>query len=61
MSSVLWEQSINKMIEEGVDTFIELGPGKVLTGFIRKINRSVTVCNVEDMTSLEKTLEILRR
>jgi len=61
MRSVLWEQTINKMIEDGVDTFIELGPGKVLSGFVKKINRSVTVCNVEDMKSLEKTLETIRR
>jgi [acyl-carrier-protein] S-malonyltransferase len=61
MSSVLWEQSIYRMIEDGVDTFIELGPGKVLSGFVKKINRSVTVCNVEDMKSLEKTLETIRR
>lgn len=61
MSSVFWEQSINKMLEDGIDTFIELGPGKVLSGFVKRINRSVTVCNIEDMHSLEKTLEILRR
>lgn len=61
MSSVLWEQSINKMLEAGVDTFIELGPGKVLSGFVKKINRSITICNIEDMKSLEKTLETIRR
>jgi [acyl-carrier-protein] S-malonyltransferase len=61
MSSVYWEQSINKMLENGIDTFVELGPGKVLSGFIKKINRSVTVCNIEDMQSLEKTLDILGR
>ncbi len=61
MQSVLWEQSIRKMLEAGIDTFIELGPGKVLSGFVKKIDRSVTICNVEDMKSLEKTLEIIRR
>ncbi|HQD49544.1 MAG TPA: ACP S-malonyltransferase [Defluviitaleaceae bacterium] len=61
MSSVYWEQSIRKMLEDGVDTFVELGPGKVLTGFIKKIDRNVTVCNVEDISSLEKTLELLGR
>ena len=49
------------MLEDGVDTFVELGPGKVLTGFIKKIDRNVTVCNVEDISSLEKTLELLGR
>lgn len=60
MSPVLWENSIRKMIEDGVDTFVELGPGKTLSGFIKKINRVVKVLNVEDFKSLEKALEILR-
>jgi [acyl-carrier-protein] S-malonyltransferase len=59
MSSVLWENSIKKMIEDGVDTFVELGPGKVLSGFVKKIDRKVKVVNVEDLKSLEKALEIL--
>lgn len=59
MSSVLWESSIRKMLEDGVDTFIELGPGKALSGFIKKIDRKVKVLNVEDLKSLEKTIEIL--
>jgi [acyl-carrier-protein] S-malonyltransferase len=59
MSSVLWENSIRKMIEDGVDTFVELGPGKVLSGFVKKIDRKVTVVNIEDMKSLDKALEIL--
>ncbi len=58
-SSVLWEDSVKKMLDEGVTTFIELGPGKALNGFIRKINKDVTVLNVEDMSSLTKTLEAL--
>lgn len=59
-NSVLWEESVRKMIADGVDTFVEIGPGKTLTGFIKKIDKTVTVCNVEDMASLEKTLEILK-
>jgi [acyl-carrier-protein] S-malonyltransferase len=59
MSSVLWENSIKKMIDDGVDTFVELGPGKVLSGFVKKIDRKVKVINVEDLKSLEKALEIL--
>ena len=59
MSSVLWENSVKRMIEDGVDTFVELGPGKVLSGFVKKIDRKVKVVNIEDLKSLEKALEIL--
>ncbi len=58
-SSVLWEDSIRKMIADGVDTFIEIGPGKALTGFMKKIDKDVRVFNVEDMASLENTLSNL--
>ena len=44
------------MIADGVDTFIEIGPGKALSGFMKKIDKTVKVFNVEDMASLEKTL-----
>lgn len=60
-NSVLWEESIRRMINDGVDTFIEIGPGKALTGFMKKIDKSVRVFNVEDMASLEKTLEGLNQ
>ena len=56
-SPVRWENSIRKMISDGVDTFIEIGPGKTLSGFLRRIDKTVTAYNVEDMASLEKTLE----
>lgn len=52
-SSVFWTQTIQKMIEEGVDTFIEIGPGKVLAGLNKKINAEVTTYNVFDKASLE--------
>lgn len=55
MSSVRWEQSINKLIELGVDTFIEVGPGKTLSSFVKKISKEVKIYNVEDLASLEKT------
>lgn len=58
-NSVQWEKSINTMINEGVDTFIEVGPGKALSGFVKKVNRSLKVYNVEDMASLNKVLETL--
>lgn len=56
-NSVLWEDTIRKMLADGVDTFVEVGPGKALSGFIKKITKDATVYNVEDMASLEKTLE----
>jgi len=54
-SSVLWEDSVDTMIKEGVDTFIEIGPGKSLSGFIKKIDRSLNILNVQDMKSLNKS------
>ncbi|MGI6224706.1 MAG: ACP S-malonyltransferase [Peptococcales bacterium] len=54
--SVKWEQSIRKVIEQGVTTFLEIGAGKVLGGLIKKIDPSVEIFNIEDTTSLEKTL-----
>lgn len=60
MSTVLWEDSIKTMIDFGVDTFIEIGPSKVLSGFVKKINRKVNILNVEDMDSLNKTIETLK-
>jgi len=56
---VFWEQSVRKMIEDGVDTFIEIGPGKTLSGFVKKIDRSRTVLNFEDEESLMKALSAL--
>lgn len=53
---VRWEQSIRRMIQLGVDKFIEVGPGKVLSGFMKKIDRSVTVNNT-DSESLEALKE----
>lgn len=48
-SSVRWQQSIEKMIAEGVDEFVEIGPGRTLTGFMKKINRDVSVSNIDKM------------
>lgn len=55
-SSVLWEQSVENMIQQGVDVFVEVGPGKTLSGFIKKIDRNVQVFHigsVEDIGELE--------
>ncbi|AZP05483.1 ACP S-malonyltransferase [Jeotgalibaca ciconiae] len=59
-SAVKWEDSIQKMIAMGVDTFVEVGPGKTLSKFIKKIDKSVSVYNVEDLSSLEKTIAGLK-
>ena len=59
-NSVKWEESVRKMISDGVDTFIEVGPGKTLSGFIKKIDKEISVYNVEDIASLDKTLEALK-
>jgi len=56
-SSVLWEMTIRKMIADGVDVFVEIGPGSTLRGFVKKIDKSVKLLNVEDMASLAKTME----
>lgn len=52
-SSVLWEDSIREMVEQGVRTFIEIGSGKVLSGLIKKIDRHVNVYSIHDASSLE--------
>ncbi|MDD3655834.1 MAG: ACP S-malonyltransferase [Atribacterota bacterium] len=59
MYPILWTKCIIKMLQEGVDTFIEIGPGKVLSGFLKKIDRNIMVSNVEDLKSLNNTLRIL--
>lgn len=59
-SSVHWTQTIQKMVEEGVDTFIEIGPGKVLAGLNKKIAPEATVYNVFDKASLEATVSALK-
>lgn len=59
MSSVLWEQIIRKMISEGVQNFVEIGPGKTLSSFVRKIDRKLGIYNVEDIASLEATVSAL--
>jgi [acyl-carrier-protein] S-malonyltransferase len=55
-SPVLWRKTVENMIENGADTFIECGPGKVLSGLIARISDKVRVFNVEDGESLQKTV-----
>ncbi len=59
-SSVKWQQSIELLLKKGVDTFVEIGPTKTLSNFVKKIDKNVTILNVEDLESLNKTLEYLR-
>lgn len=59
-SSVRWEDSVEQMIADGVDTFVEIGPGKTLSSLIKKINRDVTVINIEKAEDLEKLKEIAK-
>ena len=59
-SPVLWENTIRLMLENGVDTFIEIGPGKVLGGFVKKISKEARNFNIEDLESLKKTLAEVR-
>ena len=56
---VRWEETIRLLLESGVDTFVEVGPGKVLTGLVRSVEKSVTMLNVEDETSLDAALAAL--
>ena len=59
-SSVRWQQSVEAMIADGVDTFIEIGPGKTLAGFMRKISRDVKTLNVEKLEDIGKVVEALK-
>lgn len=56
-SPVLWEASVRRLVAEGVRTFVEMGPGTVLAGLIRKIDSSVTAISIEDPAGLEKALK----
>ena len=57
-SSVKWQQTIERMLADGVDTFVEIGPGKTLTGFVRKIDRGAKTINIEKIEDLEKLSQI---
>lgn len=55
-ASVRWQESVERMIAEGVDTFVEIGPGKTLAGFLRKIDRSVKVYNIGTWEDVDKVV-----
>jgi [acyl-carrier-protein] S-malonyltransferase len=58
-SSLYWEDSINRLTADGFDTFIEIGPGKVLSGLVKRIAKDAKVLNVEDQKSMNETLQTL--
>ena len=58
-SSVRWQQSVEKMLEDGVDTFVEIGPGKTLTGFMKKIAPEAKAYNIQKVEDLELLPEIM--
>ena len=60
-SAVRWSMSVQYMLAQGVDTFIEIGPGKALTGMVKKIERSANVFNIYDAETLEQVLTELKQ
>ncbi len=60
-SSLYWEDSINRLTADGFDTFVEIGPGKVLSGLVKRIAKGAKVLNVEDLKSMADTLTALGR
>ncbi|HET6897326.1 MAG TPA: ACP S-malonyltransferase [Vicinamibacteria bacterium] len=58
--TVRWQESVERLVREGVDTFVEVGPGTVLTGLVKKIDKNVRVLSVEDSASLEATAAALQ-
>ena len=58
-SSVRWEAGMRLLLAEGINRFIEFGPGTALSGFLRRIDKSIEVLNVSDCASLETTVKVL--
>jgi len=59
-SAVLWEDSVRTMLELGVDTFVEIGPGKVLSGLIKKVDRKLKTFQIQTPETLEATLAAIK-
>lgn len=60
-SSVRWQQSVERMLADGVDTFVEIGPGKTLTGFMKKIAPDVRTYNIQKTEDLEQLAELIKK
>ena len=61
INPVRFSDSVKYMMANGVDTFVEIGPGKTLTSFVKKVNKDLTCININDVISLEKAIETLRK
>ena len=59
-SPVRWTEIVAQLVAQGVTTFVEVGPGKVLSGLVKAIYRDAALFNVEDVASLQKTIESLK-
>jgi len=59
-SPVRWEETIERLLTDGFDTFVELGSGKVLTNILKRMSKDVTACNVEDAATLTAALELIK-
>jgi [acyl-carrier-protein] S-malonyltransferase len=57
---VYWEEVINNLLEAGIDIFIEIGPGKTLSGLVKKINHEAITLHVENKESLDHTIQALK-
>ncbi len=58
-SSVRWQQCVERMLENGVDTFVEIGPGKTLAGFMKRIKKDVTMINIQSVGDIDQAVEQL--
>lgn len=60
MSPVYWQETIENMVKDGVELFVEIGPGTTLSGIVKKINHEIRTSNIEDKESLDRTISILK-
>lgn len=58
-SPLLWEETITLMLQQGIDQFVEVGPGRILAGLLKRIDRGAKILNVEDPAGLEKSISLL--